>query len=86
MLPNWTVIRLLGAHGAGGDGGGPRKVHPEDMEGFNRWLWDSSDDHRVLFALGTVVVLLTAGVVIGLLAEVILTKLGLGTKAIENHE
>jgi len=86
MLSTHTIIRLLGGHGAVGNEAGPLKVDPTKLDGFNRWLAECYTSNRVLFSLGTVLALLVAGVVIGLLAEVILTKLGLGAKAIENHE
>jgi hypothetical protein len=86
MLLNQTVIRLLSGPGVAGGKGGALKVDPANLEGFNRWLAECYNDHRALFAAGTVVALLVAGVAIGLLAEAILTRLGLGAKAIENHE
>jgi len=86
MLSNQTVIRLLCDSGASGHERGALQVDPEKLSGLGRWLAESYNDHRMAFAFGTVAALLVSGVVIGLLTEVILTRLGLGAKAIENHE
>jgi len=53
---------------------------------FGRWLIFLYNEHRVFYALFSVAVVASAGVLFGLLAEFLLSRLGLATKKMEHVE
>jgi len=86
-LKELSVALVCLAAGDSGSGA-PRPGHVDvsNLEGLHRWLGALYNDHRLLYALLGVALIMAGGALLGLLMEGALSLLGWGTKRIEHVE
>ncbi|MFO8006478.1 MAG: hypothetical protein R6V05_01950 [Candidatus Brocadiia bacterium] len=61
-------------------------VEPERLTGLSRWVLSLYDEHRFLYALLAVGLLLGAGAVLGIVIERLLMFVGMGTEELDHAE
>ena len=70
----------------GGASAVARTVDVTKLHGLSRWVGNLYNDHRLLYALLSVGIVMAFGLLFGILVEAVLSKLGYGTTSMEHVE